>query len=186
MLSSPRTLAPVATLLLWATLASGAQAQAAPAPATNTTSNSAANSAPTDTPEALQASLKAMDDTVFEKGFNHCNVAALASALHPELEFVHDKSGISRHDDFLHAFRTGLCGQPGYQSTRRLIPGTMQVFALHNKGQLYGAVQMGEHEFYETLTGQAPRFASRARFVHTWLWVDGRWKLYRALSFDHR
>ena len=166
-----------ATLLLCTAAAfSATQAQTAPAGAGNIT----------DTPEALFASLKAMDDTVFEQGFNRCNIPAMASALHPDLEFLHDKSGASRHDDFLQSFSTGLCGRVGYQSTRQLIPGTLQVFPLRNKGQLYGAVQMGEHEFYETTTGQAPRYGSRARFVHTWLLVEGRWKLYRVLSFDHR
>ena len=168
-----------APLLLWAAAAfSGTQALA-----TTTVPGSAPAS---DTPEALFASLQAMDDRVFEQGFNRCNIPALASALHPELEFLHDLSGTSRHDDFLQSFSSGLCGRADYQSTRKLIPGSMQVYPLKNKGQLYGAVQMGEHEFFETTTGQAPRYGSRARFVHTWLLVEGRWQLYRVLSFDHR
>ncbi len=65
-----------ATLLLGAAAAfSAAHAQTAPAGAGPTT----------DTPEALFVSLKVMDDTVFEQGFNRCNIPAMASALHPDL-----------------------------------------------------------------------------------------------------
>ena len=170
--------------LLWAAAAAFssacAHAQTSAAPATPQPTASL------DSPAGLAASLQAMDEQMFEQGFNRCNIPAMAGALHPELEFLHDLSGTSRHDDFLQSFSTGLCGRADYQSTRKLIPGSMQVYPLKNKGQLYGAVQMGEHEFFETTRGQAPRYGSRARFVHTWLLMEGRWKLYRVLSFDHR
>lgn len=181
---TPPATARWAPLLLWAAAAAfsstcahaqGSDAPAAPQP-----------TASLDTPAGLAASLQAMDEQMFEQGFNRCNIPAMAGVLHPELEFFHDIGGTSRHDDFLQSFSTGLCGRADYQSTRKLIPGSMQVYPLKNKGQLYGAVQMGEHEFFETTAGQAPRYGSRARFVHTWLLVEGRWKLYRVLSFDHR
>ena len=169
-------------LLLWAAAAAVSTAHAQ----TSAASAALQPAADLNTPAALAASLQAMDEQMFEQGFNRCNIPAMAGVLHPELEFLHDLSGTSRHDDFLQSFSTGLCGRADYQSTRRLIPGSMQVYPLKNKGQLYGAVQMGEHEFFETTRGQAPRYGSRARFVHTWLLVEGRWKLYRVLSFDHR
>lgn len=133
---------------------------------------------------ALAVSLHAMDELMFEQGFNRCNIPAMVGVLHPELGFLHDQAG-SSHDHFLRACSTGLCSRADTQSTRKLIPGSLQGYLLKNKGLLYGAVQMGEHEFFETTTGQAPRFDSRARFVRTWLLVEGRWKLYRVLSFDH-
>ncbi|HWW12469.1 MAG TPA: DUF4440 domain-containing protein, partial [Brevundimonas sp.] len=49
----------------------------------------------------------------------------------------------------------------------------------------YGAVETGEHLFYEAKGDNAEVLAGRARFSQIWKLEDGRWKLARVFSYDH-
>jgi hypothetical protein len=69
-----------------------------------------------------------------------------------------------------------------YRSRRELVPGSMTVHPL--KG--YGAMQMGEHRFYKLTTGKPEQLVEVGKFIDIWKQVDGRWKLYRVISYDHR
>jgi hypothetical protein len=50
----------------------------------------------------------------------------------------------------------------------------------------YGAMEAGEHMFYERKGDGPERLAGRAQFAMVWKWEDGGWKLSRALSYYHR
>ena len=135
---------------------------------------------------ALFEALKKADATLFEEGFNRCNMPALEELIHSDLEFLHDQSGRDTRDGFFTSIRKYICGNPAQKPTRRLVDGTLEAHPLSKEGKLYGAVQMGRHDFYITETGKEPRRTGTARFVHTWLLEGGRWKLYRVISYDHR
>lgn len=133
---------------------------------------------------ALYIALKAADSLLFERGFNHCDFEALEKLAHKDLQFVHDQAGMQDRKAFFEAVRKNICGSNS-KPTRQLI-GDFTVYPLYNNGMLYGAVQMGNHEFFNTENGQKSRKTTVAKFVHTWLLVDGHWELYRVLSYDHQ
>lgn len=144
-------------------------------------------SAQADSNSKLYKTILAKDSLLFSVGFNTCDISQFEALLSTQFEFFHDKSGISDRKQFLSDLKKGLCASPDtYQSRRELIPGSSQVFPLYEDGDLYGAIQYGEHRFYETMEGQAERFASTAKFTHVWVLENGKWKLNKGLSYDHQ
>ena len=135
----------------------------------------------------LFKTLKEKDELLFNIGFNKCKISQFESLVSDDFEFYHDLSGISSSKaDFIRGLKNGLCKSPDYQSRRELVEGSLAVYPLKNKGLIYGAIQMGEHRFYETEKGKPERAASVARFTHLWKLENGEWKLVRVLSYDHQ
>ncbi len=132
--------------------------------------------------------LRAKDSLLFSVGFNTCDLSQFEKIVSTNFEFYHDKSGITpSKEKFLETLRNGLCKDPAnYQSRRELIPGSLKVYPLQTNGKLYGAIQTGEHKFYETVKGQPEKFGSTAKFTHLWLLEFNEWKLARVLSYDHK
>lgn len=132
----------------------------------------------------LSLALKVADSVLFERGFNHCDFAALEKLAHQDLQFLHDQAGMQDRKAFFEAVRKNICGSDN-RPTRQQI-GEFTVYPLYDNGKLYGAIQMGNHEFFNTENGQKSRKTTVAKFIHTWLLVDGNWQLYRVLSYDHQ
>lgn len=135
----------------------------------------------------LYKTILSQDSLLFNIGFNTCDISQFEALLSEQFEFFHDKSGISDRKKFLTDLKNGLCKSPEtYQSRRELIPGSTQVFPLYDNGELYGAIQYGEHRFYEKMAGKSEQYASTAKFTHVWIIEDGKWKLKSGLSYDHQ
>jgi hypothetical protein len=132
--------------------------------------------------------LRAKDSLLFNIGFNTCDISQFEKLISANFEFYHDKGGITPNKEkFLESIRNGLCKDPAnFQSRRELVPGSLQVFPLSTNGKLYGAIQTGEHRFYENIKGQPERPGSTAKFTHLWLLEFNEWKLARGLSYDHK
>lgn len=136
---------------------------------------------------ALYKTILSKDSLLFNEGFNNCNIAQFENLLSENLDFLHDKNGISDKKKFLNDLRNGLCGNPAnLQARRELLPESTKIYALYNKGTLYGAIQEGAHQFFEKQTGRPEEFGSSAKFIHVWLSENGVWKLTKALSFEHQ
>ncbi len=50
----------------------------------------------------------------------------------------------------------------------------------------YGAVQVGEHRFYQLLPGKPEKLVEISLFTSVWKKDANGWKLARVLSYDHR
>jgi len=138
------------------------------------------------TDSELYLNLKKNDSLIFDRGFNNCELNAFAHLLSEDLEFYHDKGGITNSkEEFIQQYKNGICGNPNYSSRRELIEGSLEVFALYNGSELYGALQKGVHRFFEKPKGKPEIPGSTARFTHLWLLEDGQWRLKRVLSYDH-
>ena len=61
------------------------------------------------------------------------------------------------------------------------LPATLRVYPVNN----YGAIATGTHEFFAVKAGEPDRLTETGQFTIVWKEEDGRWKLARALSFDH-
>lgn len=113
-------------------------------------------------------------DSIFFDAYNHCNLSVMSEMLSDNIEFYHDKGGLSKSKaDLMKAIENNICGKV----TRELMSGTIEVYQISG----FGAVQMGQHRFYNKI--ENPTIPSRpGKFVHTWQFNNGRWKLYRIIS----
>lgn len=133
----------------------------------------------------LYKTIFSKDSLLFEVGFNTCNIGQFEQLVSENFEFYHDKGGITPGKPaFIQSIRNNICNG-SYKATRRLVPGSMQVFPLYSNGQLYGAIQNASHRFFESADKVPEHPTSTARFTHLWLLENGEWKLSRSLSFDH-
>ena len=134
----------------------------------------------------LFITLKKNDSLIFERGFNNCELNAFVDLLSEDLEFYHDKGGITNSKAaFVAQYKRGVCGNPNYTARRELLEGSLEVFPLYDGDKLYGALQKGIHRFFEGPAGKPEVPGSTARFTHLWLMEDGKWRLKRVLSYDH-
>jgi hypothetical protein len=135
---------------------------------------------------SLFKALKEQDSLLFNVGYNHCDIKQFDSLLSEDFEFYHDEAGIMDNKaSFIAGVRDGLCKLP-YKAKRLLVSGSLEVFPLRKKDSLYGVVQTGRHRFYAIERDGREHLTSTARFTSLWLLQNGRWKLSRCLSYDHK
>ncbi len=135
----------------------------------------------------LFKTLKSNDSLLFDVGFNTCNIAAFEGIMADDLEFYHDKGGVTKSkENFLNLFRNGICKSDEFVSRRELVEGSLKVFPLYDNGKLYGAIQEGQHRFFETPKGKPEQTGSIASFTHLWIKHGNDWKVTRVLSYDHQ
>tara|TARA_R110002051_G_scaffold201693_1_gene268495 strand:- start:28829 stop:30310 length:1482 start_codon:yes stop_codon:yes gene_type:complete len=123
------------------------------------------------------------DSLLFNVGFNHCEIGQFEDLLSENLKFYHDKDGISDKTKFLHDLKNGLCKSPDTRQVKRfLVKESTEIFPLYKNGVLYGAIQNGEHLFYESKESQP----GIAKFSNVWVLENGLWKLGTSLSYGHQ
>lgn len=122
-------------------------------------------------------------DSVFWKAYNTCDVEGMARFFTNDIEFYHDKGGLtSGSAELLQITRNNLCNNKDWWLRREVVKGSLRVYPMDN----YGAILTGEHVFYINQTGKKEYLDGRARFTHVWRFKDNEWKMHRVLSFDHR
>jgi len=125
----------------------------------------------------LFKTLKSKDSLLFEVGFNTCELSVFDSLISEDIEFYHDKGGMSKsRQSFVNSIKNGPCSSGRSAMKRELIDSSLEVYPLHNNGVLYGAIQTGIHTFGD----------AQAKFTHLWMMDNGGWKLSRVLSYDHK
>jgi CubicO group peptidase (beta-lactamase class C family) len=130
----------------------------------------------------LYKTILSKDSLLFDVGFNTCDITQFEQLLSKNLKFYHDKDGISTREKFLLDLKNGLCKNPESRQVKRiLIKESTEVFPLYGNGILYGAIQKGEHLFYESPESQP----GIAKFTNVWELENKDWKLTTSLSFDH-
>ncbi len=127
-----------------------------------------------------------LDSHLFDEGFNQCKLDVTDKYVAQDLEFFHDKGGIQNRAQFFEAVKKNICSNPNGKPIRTLVAGSSQVFPLENDGVLYGAIQMGIHQFHIKGKDTSVEGYTVAKFTHLWLIRDGQWKLKNALSYDHQ
>ena len=131
--------------------------------------------------------IAARDLQLFAAAFDACDADALKNMVTDDLEFFHDKEGLSEtsgakfvEDIRQHCERikTGV----DFRARRELVEGTLAVYPLNN----YGAVETGRHRFYAVVDGKPDQLTETAQFLHVWKNDHGEWKLARVVSYDHK
>jgi Domain of unknown function (DUF4440) len=125
-------------------------------------------------------------DRLFWKAYNACDVKGMGEFFAEDVEFYHDKGGITLgHASLVGTIKTNLCSNPDSRLRREAVEGTIKFYPLSGGGAVYGGILSGEHLFYVLEKGKPDRLDGRARFTHLWLLRDGAWRMSRILSFDH-
>ena len=138
---------------------------------------------------ALTEQIRAADTALFELFFSGpCDGAKLRAMLADDVEFYHDKAGFNTRsaNDFVAIFDK-YCAErqkPGaWRSRRELVASSLHVDPVPG----HGAIEDGEHLFYERQGDGPEALAGRARFTQLWvLGADGKWRLSRVFSYAHR
>lgn len=122
-------------------------------------------------------------DREFWDAYNTCDLDRMRELLTDDIEFYHDKGGLTvTREALLDSLSEGLCG-PGKPTMRReAATEDAEVFELSD----YGAVIRGRHLFHERHEGGTEVPVERAQFFHLWKASEDGWKMSRVISFDHR
>ncbi len=111
------------------------------------------------TPAALTTTILHLD-SMFWRTYNQCDIAGFKQFFTTDVEFYHDKGGVTMGIDSLVKSMENLCSNPGYRLRREAVEGTIHVYPMAKNNVIYGAIISGEHVFYilekdkpERLTG---------------------------------
>lgn len=128
--------------------------------------------------DSLYQTIARMDSLFFD-AFNRCDTTTSKGLLAKDLEFYHDKGGLTHYEENIRSIVRRCLGN--YTVRRELVRGTLEVFPIKD----YGAVELGSHRFYYKNKGEAEQLEGTFRFVHVWKNENGTWKIARIVSFDH-
>lgn len=122
--------------------------------------------------QELYNTIVALDAEFFE-AYNTCDLETQDRLISEDLEFFHDKGGLATSKaQIMEAMKNNICGKV----TRMLIKGSIEVYPI--KG--YGAVQFGEHKFFNNQEPTAKSIPSK--FVTIWKNNNGNWQMTRIIS----
>ncbi len=125
--------------------------------------------------DRLLDTVAGLDRRLFD-AYNTCDLSTLGAMVTDDLEFYHDKTGLSVGKQvFVDSIRNNICGK----TQRELVPGSLEVYRLDH----YGAVEIGRHRF--THTGHDEIGIGEAKFITLWQFKNGEWKVARVISYDH-
>ena len=119
-----------------------------------------------------------MDSVVFN-AFNTRDVEKFKSLFTEDLEFYHDKGGLTNYEHTIGFMKEVAKNNNGLR--RDLVKGSLEVYPISN----YGAVEIGVHNFYRTLTGQKEKLTTVDKFMNIWQKKNGQWKISRIISYAH-
>ncbi len=124
----------------------------------------------------LENEILAMDKRLFD-AFNTCDLGIMSDILDQDLEFYHDKSGLTDHSQTMTSSENNCKAKLGL--TRTLLPEFTAIFPINK----YGAIQEGRHQFCHLANGK--KDCGIFKFVHIWKLHDQQWTITRVVSYDH-
>lgn len=116
-------------------------------------------------------------DSVLFTAFNNRDVEVFKSLFTEDLEFFHDKGGLTNYDYTVNFMKD--VAQNNNQLRRDLVEGSLEVYPIPG----YGAIQVGTHRFCHLENGKQE--CGNFKFVHIWQKKNGQWKISRVVSYDH-
>ncbi|QOI96387.1 MAG: nuclear transport factor 2 family protein [Flammeovirgaceae bacterium] len=127
-------------------------------------------------PDELYKEISVLDSIVFT-AFNRCDIKTFGSMFTEDLEFYHDKGGLTDYLHTINAIKENCERKLGL--TRTLVSGSMEVYPIGD----FGAVQIASHRFCHVEKGRED--CGTFKFVHVWKKDKGTWKISRVISYDH-
>jgi hypothetical protein len=116
-------------------------------------------------------------DSVLFNAFNTRDVEKFKAFFTEDLEFYHDKGGLTNYEHTVKFMNDVAKNNNGLR--RELVKGTLEVYPIPG----YGAMQIGSHRFCHLENGKQD--CGTFKFVHIWQKKNNEWKITRVVSYDH-
>jgi hypothetical protein len=112
-------------------------------------------------------------DSIYFTAYNNCDMETQAKLYDEDLEFYHDKGGLSTSKkEILESLEKNICGKV----TRELVEGSIEVYPIAG----FGAVEIGMHKFHNNQEPDA--ISNPSKFITIWKQVGESWKISRVIS----
>ncbi|MBK5270065.1 MAG: nuclear transport factor 2 family protein [Bacteroidia bacterium] len=117
-----------------------------------------------------------MDSVVFN-AFNTRDIEKFKTLFTGDLEFYHDKGGLTNYDHTIDFLKTTT--KLNNQLKRELVKGSLEVYPIPG----YSALEIGAHTFCHLENGKQD--CGTFKFVQIWQKKNGEWKISRVVSYGH-
>jgi hypothetical protein len=125
---------------------------------------------------SLSDIIEKMDEKTFA-AFNGHDVDLLMSMFTRDVQFYHDKGGLTDYDQTRDGF-TKMFGNTS-DIRRDLVTGSLKVFPTKD----FGAIEIGTHRFWHKENGKDD--CGEFPFVMIWKKEGDAWKISRVISYGH-
>jgi hypothetical protein len=126
--------------------------------------------------DALYDTIARMDSLLFD-AFNRQDIEKLKTFFTTDLEFYHDKGGLTNYAQNMKTFKENFDKNLGLHRT--LVAGSLEVYPCPG----YGAMEIGAHTFCHMENGKND--CGTFGFSMVWKKENGEWKISRVLSYGH-
>jgi hypothetical protein len=80
-------------------------------------------------------------DSAFWNAYNHCDTTQFINYLTDDVEFYHDKGGITiGATALIKSLDKNLCSNVNYHLRRKVVPVTVKVYPMQNGNEIYNAI----------------------------------------------
>ena len=136
---------------------------------------------------ALHAAIVEADLRFFSLFFDDCRPDAVGAMVADDFEMYHDRGGVIARDgaSFIADYQrvcTARQAPDAWRSRRELVPDSLHIDPVPG----FGAIEEGDHLFYERRGDGPERLVGRSRFVQLWQLTPEGWKLARVFSYRHQ
>ena len=126
--------------------------------------------------DSLYGQIAHMDSVMFN-AFNKRDVKTFERLFSTDLEFYHDKGGLTGYQYTMDFMRSVAKNENGLK--RELVAGSLEVYPIKD----YGAIEIGSHRFCHDENEK--KDCGTFKFVHIWKRTGNEWKVTRVISYDH-
>jgi hypothetical protein len=129
--------------------------------------------------KGLREQILAADGALFD-AYNRCDIAGFRSWFAADLEFFHDKTGLTDRDWMVKSLEKRCAETTKYH--RSIDEESVRVYAVPG----YGAMEVGVHRFSEIGADGKEKLDATPGFANVWKQTPEGWKLARVLSYGHQ
>ncbi len=126
----------------------------------------------------LYAEIAHMDSVMFD-AFTTQDLDKLKTTFSEDLEFYHDKGGLTGYEQSMENFKTLFEKNKTTGLRRELVKGSLEVYPIKD----YGAIEICLHRFCHVENGKDD--CGTFKNIMVWQKKDGLWKVTRVISYDH-
>ncbi|HSZ84411.1 MAG TPA: nuclear transport factor 2 family protein [Puia sp.] len=116
-------------------------------------------------------------DSLLFNAYNTHDLAKIKTYFTDDLEFYHDKGGLTNYVQNMQSFKGNFEKNNGI--TRSLVSGSLEVYPVKD----FGAMEIGEHKFCHEENGKQD--CGTFKFAMVWKKTNEGWKISRVISYGH-